>query len=259
MDEIYGIERDDFEIRSSQLSDDSRIQVEEREDGSTVLKTRSVSNAISSHTPSFTNGSDLKDRVALGAPVVVSDNEAISLEEDNARLQGAADELEQVQEFLESDLPAERKALEFPNLAMEAVYAALSKERMTNQQIRSHIEDARRLQKDIDILLNLSASLAGHKDGAELSQETKDLLAQLKDRGIDLWKSGETKASKERISELKSLSGSQVDQMRSKLQIIFSTKIQVLTQTISAILEAVKDMIRSNSKVIEKANRLPGH
>jgi hypothetical protein len=126
--------------------------------------------------------------------------------------------------------------------------------------LNGHIKKAEEHQKDIDLLLDFSSELTAMKeDQKEMSEKLKTILGQLKERGIDLWKSEDQTLSKEKISELKSLSSAQVDKLRSNLQILFTTKIQVLVQAIGAILECVKDIIRNNSRLVSAANRLPGH
>ena len=149
--------------------------------------------------------------------------------------------------------------LEFPNLAWEAIKAGLAKEEISNRQLNGYIQEAEKHQKDIDLLLNFSAELTGHKeDIAEMSEKMKQLLSELKDRGIDLVKGADQTLNKEKIAELKSLASSRVDQLRSNVQILFTTKIQVQIQSIGAIMETLKDIIRNNTKLISTANRLPG-
>lgn len=147
----------------------------------------------------------------------------------------------------------------FPNLAWEAIKAGLEKEKITNQKINEHIRDAQKIQKEIDLLLDLSAELTAHKEGAkEPSVKMKALLEELKELGIELWKGEDKGLTPEKISEIKSLSSAQIDKLRSNLQIIFSTKIQVMIQTIGSIMETLKEIIRNNSRLISTANRLPG-
>ena len=148
---------------------------------------------------------------------------------------------------------------EFPNLAWEAIKAGLVKEQITNAQLNAHIKEAEKHQKDIDLLLDFSAELTGHKDDAsDLTERAKELIEELKGRGIDLWKGEDKTITKEKISALKDLSNSHVDKIRSNLQILFTTKIQVKIQAIGSIMEALKDIIRNNRKVCDKANQLPG-
>ncbi|MES2274027.1 MAG: hypothetical protein V4487_07535 [Chlamydiota bacterium] len=48
---------------------------------------------------------------------------------------------------------------------------------------------------------------------------------------------------------MKSLGSAQVDKLRSDLQILFTTKIQVLIQNMSSIMEALKDIVKNNTRL----------
>lgn len=140
---------------------------------------------------------------------------------------------------------------EFPNLAWEAIKVGLAKEKRTNDELNAHIKDAERHQKDIDLLLDFSAEMTGHKeDSTELSQKAKDLIEELKGRGIDLWRGEDKTINKEKISAMKELSGHQVDKSRSHLQNLVLTKIQPKIANIGAIMETLKDIIRNNTKLM---------
>lgn len=143
-----------------------------------------------------------------------------------------------------------------PNLAWGALQAGLAKERQTNIEISNHVKDGEKMQKDIDLLLDLNAELIAHKEGQPAGEPLKKILSELAERHVHLWKGEDL--SKEKISELKSLSSAQVDKLRSNLQILFTTKIQPAIQAISAILETVKEIIRNDTRLKQKANQLPG-
>lgn len=226
------------------VSDPSSILAAEWGDGVLVQKTKDV--ALPNITPAVPHPNDTLDPSRVSRlDTVDGAKEAISALESD---------IEQLEEF------QKEPSLQFPNLAWEAVVAGLMKEQQTNDKLKEHIDEAQKHQKDIDLLLDLSAELSALKDDQkEMPEKLKDLLGQLKERGIDLWKHENGEISKERISDLKSLSSAQVDKLRSNLQILFTTKIQVLVQSIAAILECVKDAIRNYSRLISTANRLPGH
>lgn len=147
----------------------------------------------------------------------------------------------------------------FPNLAGESVRFGLAKEAWMTEQVNHHLQKTRELQEGIDLLLDLSAELATMPSDSEMSDRTKNILAQLKERGIDLWKGEGTFLSKEQISELKSLSSARVDKMRSDLQILLATQIQVALQCMSSVWECVKGIIQSNAQLLRATVRLPGH
>lgn len=147
--------------------------------------------------------------------------------------------------------------LAFPNVAWEAVKLGLEKERFTNDQINMHVREAEKIQKDIDLLLDLQAEMTSLDDDApEMTEKMREILQKLKDSGIELWKEEGSSISKDKLSQLKSLTSSQVDKLRSNLQIIFTTKIQVLIQTIGAIMETLKDIVRNHNRLISRVNQL---
>lgn len=217
-----------------------------------IRKTQALSSHITPPTPHATDRS-LVGRATIGEPTPPT------LTGIESSLADASVRLEEINTRLTNDNP-EPHTFDFPNVAWESVKAGLAKEKITNDQLNAHIKEAEKHQKDIDLLLDFSAELTAHKEGStEMSEQMKSVLAKLKERGIDLWKSDDKTISKEKLSELKSLSSAQVDKLRSSLQITFTTKIQVLIQSIGAIMETLKDIIRNNTKVISAANRLPGH
>ncbi|EKE07727.1 MAG: hypothetical protein ACD_17C00543G0003 [uncultured bacterium] len=151
----------------------------------------------------------------------------------------------------ELDNVAQSGSLKFPKLAWEAVQLSLAKEKQLNEKMNGHIEEAGKIQKNIDLLLDLNALLIPlKKESNEVSQELKNLLGELKERGIDLWKNDGKTLSKEDIAQLKSLSSAQTDKLRSNLQILFTTQINDCVHKIQAILEACKNIIRENSQLM---------
>lgn len=207
------------------------------------------------HIGSFAPGSaSLKGRVTEGAPIVPT------IAELESNVTSSYETLKDMEARLNSDNPPAPHTLNFPHLAWESVKAGLKAEGINNEKLNTHIKEAEKHQKDIDLLLDLSAELTGHKDDTkEMSQKMKDLLADLKTRGIDLWKGEGFQINTQKISDLKLLTNAQVEKLRSNLQISLTTKIQALIQSIGAILETIKEIIRNNTKLINTINRLPGH
>lgn len=120
----------------------------------------------------------------------------------------------------------------FPNLAAEVLTFGLEKEAITNRQIDEFVAEVEKIQIEIDTLLNESKALSEQmkgKDGEEL-----DAIKVKKD---DLT--------------------TQIDNLRSRSQIIFTTRVQPLIQSIGAIMESLKEIIRQDAKLKEKTNQLP--
>lgn len=242
-----------FAAYNGLVPDLGKISLDERQDATTIRKVKDLATPVilaPLMPPPF--DPSLIDRISVADP-----------ESQNAHLEALSAKLESAQASLQeiADNPApEGRPLVFPNLAWESIKLGLAKEKLVNDQLNGHIQAAEKHQKEIDLLLDFSAELTAHKKGeGEMSEKMKSLLAELKERGIDLWKSEEMTLNEERVSDLKSLTNAQVDKLRSNLQIIFTTKIQTLIQSIGAIIETLKDIIRNNTKLINAANRLPGH
>jgi hypothetical protein len=148
----------------------------------------------------------------------------------------------------------------FPNLAWEAIKVGLAKERQVDEQLRKDVRTCEAYQENIDLLLKLSRALSSHKEDTEMSEEIKALLNQLKDKEINLWKEEEENQTltKERISTYKHEIDNTVQNLKGKTHNLFTTSVGPKTEAMKAILEALKEIHRSQARVINKANQLPG-
>jgi hypothetical protein len=163
-------------------------------------------------------------------------------------------DLENKKSILEEIKVEPGKVLEFPNLALEALKAGLLKEKITNDQLNGYINEAQKHQKDIDLLLDLSAQLIKIKlaegETMEMPAEMKATFDKLKEHGIDIWKGPKYDLDRDVIAEVKLLSGSQIDKLRSNVQVLMTTKIQTLIQLMGAILDCVKHIIQLFAKLM---------
>jgi hypothetical protein len=280
IDAIDGVEgRDINELSGAYYNNlDSQNLVLDRGEnpGHIIYRTKDIANAFITPPLPFAGDRSLTGRVTTGAveevkvtekPTIVKTPIALTkarLLDYKHRLRDIKGKLTQIEEKLSAPTPPggpnppEPHELKFPNFALEAVLAGLAKERQTNETLKKHIETAEGYQKDIDLLLDLSAELTKLKgEENEVPARVKELLIELDKRGIHLEKGeGLETVTKEQIAELKSLSSAQMDKLRSNLQILFTTKIQFLIQAISAILECVKDMIRNDARLKGKTNTI---
>ncbi len=181
------------------------------------------------------------------------------------RLKGVGEKIDAVQTALrrmESRLAAGEKAheLHFPNLGLEAVLAGLAQETRANAKLQGHAQEVNKIKDNMNLLLQVSAKLATIKDNVtEMPADLKALLEQLKERGIDLLPTDDKSFSKEMKSELKTLSGNHMDRLKTNLNIVITMQIQYLTKELSAMWEAIKEIIKNIKRQIDVANRLPGH
>lgn len=163
----------------------------------------------------------------------------------------AAPEDAQLVEDLESIKTELEERQTFPFLAWESVKLALAKEKFSTDKIQSHVQEVEKNQKCIKKLINLSAMLSAHKQGP-LTDEIKAVLNELKEDGVNLHVDENRHFDKHQIDDLKLNIGSQNSRLQSEIQVIMSTKVQVLIQQMSAIIQAVKNIIESNSRLVRK-------
>ena len=142
---------------------------------------------------------------------------------------------------------------QFPNLALEIVNLTVEKERFMSDQVNRHLDQIQKKQDAIGLLLDLNAELSGAKDegGEGTSEKAKEILARLKnDHAIDL---------KGNIAEIKHNVSLQEGRLRTEMQILFTTKVQISIQQIETIISIAKDIIRKDEQLKRATGRLPGH
>jgi len=139
----------------------------------------------------------------------------------------------------------------FPALAWESVRAGLAKEKQSNSELDGHIKRAQKIQDEMKNALKGSTELTAipDKGSHEISPQLRAIAKELKESGLDLKLEEGGKITKEKALELKSLISSFIDQRRSDLQILFTTKIQVVIQNIGSIMEALKNIVKDNTRL----------
>lgn len=176
-------------------------------------------------------GESLVDRASIGPAVS----------------QTAADWLPIVEELRQDTA----KAIAFPHLAWESLKFGLQVENRINEKLNKHIDAIREKQINVSLLLDLSGEIGSLKEeGQELPPKAIEILEQLKARGIDLRKENQS------IEDLKRQISSKESDLRSQMQIAFTTEVQRLMQQIESIHQILQNIIRSDAKVKEKANQL---
>lgn len=169
----------------------------------------------------------------------------VSIENQDVAIQESYNELAQYKE----EIKEASILVPFPHLAWEAIKVGLAKQDQIHDKLHQHIDEIDQAQKDISLLLDLSAELSNMKeDNKELSERAQSLLDQLKNRGMEL--NGET------VGDIKRLTGSHESRLRSEIQIKFTTKVQYLMQQIESMMQILQNIIRNDSKLKEKANQL---
>lgn len=190
-------------------------------------------------------GESLAERIGLGAPVSETATEWLPIVENYL------DEMREIQNKAEQANEMPSKGFEFPNLAWESLKFGLAKENFINNQLNQHIDEIREKQQNISLLLDLNAEIGSLKEeNSELPPRAIEILGQLKARGVDLRKENQS------IEELKRQASSRESDLRSQMQIAFTTEVQRLMQHIESIHQILQNIIRSDAKVKEKANQL---
>ncbi len=193
----------------------------------------------------------LNGKVTLGAPQpmeIDGDVQPMDIDEPIYPLDPSLD-LDALGVDREKLKTAWKAVSEFPSLAWEAIKAGLAKENQSNDTLNGYIADAENHQKIIDMQLEFSAELTALGDKGEMTPRMKTLIKELKANGVDLKVDENTKITKDKVLELKSLNSSFIDQRRSKLQILFTTKIQVVIQNLGSIMETLKNILKDNTRL----------
>lgn len=140
------------------------------------------------------------------------------------------------------------------NPAGEMIQAGIAFEQRATQELKNMEDKSNGFIESIDLLLDLSKELASfNAENPKLTQTARDLIQNLKSRGINLINLEEGKEiDKEQLSALKTIIGSHVDKLRTQLQQIF-TKMQTVVQNMSSVNDSIKKMISEQSDLIRKA------
>lgn len=131
-----------------------------------------------------------------------------------------------------------------PNLALEGLTAAARYEKRMAEQMQSMDQETRNRLDLIDQLLSLSSEITkiGDKDKVEIPAKMKEILADLKEQGIELIENPDKPLTREQIVEMKSLIGGRIDQSRTEVQQSF-TRMQTLMQNLSSVNDSAKRFI----------------
>ncbi len=158
----------------------------------------------------------------------------------------------------EAGLNAIASLYRLPDPYYEMMMLCTKKEEHSAESIKQDTQKARRRKQDMDLLNKFSAGLNSHKPDTELSADMKGILAQLKEQNIDIW-NGTGSLSKEKIGELRHTTGSQIDNAKTDIQSIMATSIQPKLTALAPVLDTMKKAAENRKRVVDAANRLPGH
>lgn len=131
-----------------------------------------------------------------------------------------------------------------PNLALEGVNAAALYEKRMAGQLESIDQQTNKRLDLIDQLLSLSSEITnlGDKDKVEIPEKMQQILADLKEQGVELTQNTDKPLTKEQIVEMKSLIGGRIDKLRTEVQQSFN-RMQNLMQNLSSVNDSAKRFI----------------
>ncbi len=139
------------------------------------------------------------------------------------------------------------------NPASAMIEAGIAFEQKSTEDLKRMETESNTFIGSIDLLLDLSRELTSlNAENPKLTSSARDLIQNLKDRGINLINLEEGKEiDKEQLSALKTMIGSHIDKLRTQLQQIF-TKMQTVIQNMSSVNDSIKKMISEQSDLIRK-------
>lgn len=142
--------------------------------------------------------------------------------------------------------------LSFPDATREGLEAGFAKERANRVQLQGYIKQAKEYQKNIDLFIQLTTELTAAKPDQDfvLPESAKSIMAELKARGIEVWKGDPNKIPKDKIHAVKSDITGQSDQNRNKLNTLFTADIQPLIGTDASLIQALQGLLRDRKDLM---------
>jgi hypothetical protein len=116
----------------------------------------------------------------------------------------------------------------------------MKREKVYQQQLAVSTKEASAINQTIKTLVDLNGKLSVSEKDVVLSDEILKLFKELENAGITLLQSGEKKLPPARMSEVKAQISTHNDRLKTELQTIFSTKIQVMISELNSLLESLK-------------------
>ncbi len=135
------------------------------------------------------------------------------------------------------------------NITYMIVDLVLTKEQINNDKLHHHTDDASKIQDSMEQLVNLNGKLSVSDQDIAVTDEVRQMAQNLKKQGIELVRDDEKSIKPERMTEIKALIGSHTDRLKTQLQQIFTTKIQVVISETNSILEALRMILKYDDRL----------
>jgi len=135
------------------------------------------------------------------------------------------------------------------NITYSIVNLVLAKEQLNNEKLHHYAGEASKIQDSIELLVNLNGKLSVSDQDIAVTDEVRQMAQDLQKQNIEILHDGEKTIKPERMTEIKALIGSHTDRLKTQLQQIFTTKIQVVISETNSILEAVRMILKYDDRL----------
>jgi hypothetical protein len=148
----------------------------------------------------------------------------------------------------------------FPNPVADALQLTGAYETLAIQKMGKVKDELAALNNQISLCADFSQELAllpAGKDKYDLSDKAKTLGAQLREKGLNVFKEGTTSITREELTRMKSVIDTGVSQARTQMQ-KKHTDIQTQVQFLMSILETMKKMLATHERLMGKISQNTG-
>ena len=143
------------------------------------------------------------------------------------------------------------KALKVSNIARSIVLLGLQSAQTNNQKLNLYIAETKKIQDQLKTLTTLSGELSVSEKEVSLSDNAIRLADDLKKNGIEILHDKERSIKPERMTEIKALIGSHSEGLKTQLQQIFTTKIQVTISETNSLYESIRMVVKCFAHLLD--------
>jgi len=137
------------------------------------------------------------------------------------------------------------------NVGWEIVNVGLKKERIYNSELLKKTNEATEIQQTIQKLIELNGQLSISEKDVVLSDKTLALFKELEKAKITILQPADKKISPTRMAEIKAQIGAHNDRLKTELQTLFTTKIQVMINELNSLLDTLRTIQKAFDRFME--------
>lgn len=139
------------------------------------------------------------------------------------------------------------------NLGWSVLTLGLQIESRYKERIVQETGKARQIQDTLQSLIQLNGQMPGSENETVLTEETLKQFAELEQRAkITLLQPGEKKVSPVRLNEIKAQIHAHSDRLKTELQTLFSTRIQVAISEMQSFMETMRKTCEAYAQSISR-------